>query len=323
MQSQDSKVESTTGSRQRGSRSAGRPVIVGEVLFDEFPDGSRVLGGAPFNVAWHLQAFGHRPLMITRIGSDEAGAEVRDSMSRWGLDLEGVQVDPQRPTGTVCVDLDSGQPSYTILADQAYDVIERVPAVVSARAADGRLLYHGTLAARTDISRQAILELREIPGISVFVDVNLRDPWWLEDKMTQLLEGVAWLKLNEDELRRLLPGDGGDGAEDVTAAAERLRRRVAASEVLVTRGELGAAFVSDGDAIELAPPPPRRMVDTVGAGDAFSAVWIAGELRGWTAETKLRRSLDFASRICTIRGATTTDKEVYDDVLDDWAHVES
>ena len=323
MQSQDSTVDSAAGSARRGSRPAGRPVIFGEILFDVFPDGSRVLGGAPFNVAWHLQAFGFRPLMISRIGCDEAGATIRDSMSRWGFDLEGVQIDRQKPTGAVRVDLDSGgQPSYTILPDQAYDAIEWAPAVAAARSADGALMYHGTLASRSDVSLRALLELRKTVDIPVFVDVNLRDPWWLEEKMTQLLEGVSWLKLNEDELQRLLPGVGGESTGEVTSAAERLRFRVAASEVLLTRGELGAVAVSDAGATELAPRPPRRMVDTVGAGDAFSAVWIAGQLRGWPVETTLRRSLDFASKICSIRGATTTERRLYGDVLDGWSHAE-
>ena len=72
-----------------GRALSGRPVVVGEVLFDLFPDDSRVLGGAPFNLAWHLQALGLEPLLITRVGADLEGAEVLEAMARWGLDRGG------------------------------------------------------------------------------------------------------------------------------------------------------------------------------------------------------------------------------------------
>ena len=82
----------------------GRPILIGEVLFDCFPDGSRVLGGAPFNVAWHLQAFGLDPLLISRVGADQAGDEVLAAMESWGMDRTGVQRDEELPTGWLAYD---------------------------------------------------------------------------------------------------------------------------------------------------------------------------------------------------------------------------
>ena len=85
-----------------------RPLIFGEVLFDAFPDGSRVLGGAPFNVAWHLRALGLDPLLVSRVGADGAGDEVLRAMHDWQLDVSGVQRDPNHPTGRVPVTLEGG-----------------------------------------------------------------------------------------------------------------------------------------------------------------------------------------------------------------------
>ena len=102
----------------------GLPIVVGEVLFDEMPDGVRVLGGAPFNVAWHLAAFGLRPLMISRVGADDAGDEVLAAMESWGMDTSGVQRDPVHPTGKVRVELDAGEPTFEILPGQAYDHVD-------------------------------------------------------------------------------------------------------------------------------------------------------------------------------------------------------
>ena len=102
----------------------GRPVVVGEVLFDHFPDGSRVLGGAPFNLAWHLRAMGLEPLLITRVGSDPEGAEVLETMARWGLDVSAVQLDHRHATGAVHVRFDGGEPVFDIPSGQAWDHLE-------------------------------------------------------------------------------------------------------------------------------------------------------------------------------------------------------
>ena len=88
-----------------------RITIFGEVLFDRFPDGSSVLGGAPFNVAWHLQAFGQRPLFISRIGRDRLGDTIRSAMQSWQMDVLGLQQDEIYPTGTVQVAIEQGEPS--------------------------------------------------------------------------------------------------------------------------------------------------------------------------------------------------------------------
>ena len=134
-----------TASDDKAELSQGRPVVFGEVLFDTFPDGAAVLGGAPFNVAWHLQGFGLDPLFISRIGDDEPGTRVLDTMRAWGMDIRGLQVDDDHPTGKVQVSLDHGQPSFSILADQAYDFIELEAAVGAATRAAPALLYHGSL----------------------------------------------------------------------------------------------------------------------------------------------------------------------------------
>ena len=101
-----------------------RICIFGEVLFDHFPDGTRVLGGAPFNVAWHLQAFGQSPHFISRVGNDSAGEAIRNAMHEWGMDTRGLQTDPARPTGRVEVSFVDGEPTYDIVHPCAYDAIE-------------------------------------------------------------------------------------------------------------------------------------------------------------------------------------------------------
>mgnify|MGYP001819291232 CR=1 FL=1 len=145
------------------------PVVFGEVLFDCFEDGSQVLGGAPFNVAWHLQAFGCAPLLISRVGDDPQGRQIRDTMQHWGMTTAGLQKDSAHPTGEVRVSLQAGQPSFDILPDRAYDHIQAdaMPPM------NPLLVYHGSLGLRLAESTQAIDRLLQQHPAPVFMDVNL------------------------------------------------------------------------------------------------------------------------------------------------------
>jgi len=298
-----------------------RPVIVGEVLFDVFDDGTRVLGGAPFNVAWHLKGFGLEPLFLTRIGDDDDGRRVARAMRDWDMDRRGLQVDTEAATGVVHVHDRDGEPSYDIIPDRAYDRLNAESAFESLGTTDGLLLYHGTLAARSEPSKSTIRHLRQRAGLPIFVDVNLRDPWWNREDVSTLIADATWIKLNEDELGRLVPQisatDDTGGSEPTTTAAE-LRSAIGARQVIVTRGERGALVEADEGVEQARPKLTERVVDTVGAGDAFSAVWILGLAHRWPPATTLDRALAFAARICSIRGATSTDRSLYRAMVATW-----
>jgi fructokinase len=288
----------------------GRPLIVGEVLFDVMPDGTRVLGGAPFNVAWHLEAFGLRPLMVTRVGTDDSGDEVLAAMESWGMDTSGVQRDDGRPTGCVQVDLQDGEPSFQILPNQAYDHLDRARAMELVTGEAYSLLYHGSLISRGDVSRAAVDGLKKESKLPVFVDVNLRDPWWDQEDVVASVRQARWVKLNESELD-LLSGGSVDGT------AEAFRANHALDVVVVTRGGRGAVVVDDGGTLDATPPAEVDVVDTVGAGDALSAVFILGLTRGWSTEATLKRALDFAAAMCTVPGATVRDHGFYSKFRDE------
>lgn len=289
-----------------------RPLVFGEVLFDRFPDEgggvTEVLGGAPFNVAWHLQAFTasspRPPRFISRVGDDPLGERIRAAMDEQGMDRSLLQRDLVHPTGTVEVSLDLGEPSYDIVAERAYDFID---ADGLPECAPGTLLYHGTLAARHPVSAAALRHLRESNQLAVFVDVNLRAPWWKPEQVSALVAGATWVKLNAEELGILAPA--GDSAE------ERARRLVEAkglSVAFVTLGANGAlAVTADGETLKLGPPRVARFVDAVGAGDGFASVLILGLLRGWPLPRMLERAQIFATAIVGQRGATSRDPAFY------------
>ncbi|WP_296807151.1 PfkB family carbohydrate kinase [Thiocapsa sp.] len=300
--------------------SADQPIvdIFGEVLFDCFPGGRRVLGGAPFNVAWHLRAFGAAPQLISAVGDDPQGEQVRRAMRDWGMDTSTLQTDPDHATGEVRVTLDDGEPTYEIIPDRAFDFIRAVdfPPV-------GELLYHGTLALRRPVSAATLNALKTRGHGIRFLDVNLRDPWWSLDETRGLLHDVDWVKLNRSELALLADGSGSNVGEirdaELTTLASAFLAQYGLSGLVVTLGGDGAFALGRGSSpVHVAPAPALAVKDTVGAGDAFASVLILGIVRRWPLATTLERAQSFASRIVEQHGATAADPALYRPYLDQW-----
>ncbi|WP_020676697.1 carbohydrate kinase family protein [Geopsychrobacter electrodiphilus] len=290
------------------SRSSGLTVF-GEVLFDCFPSGEQILGGAPFNVAWHLQALGNRPQFISRVGDDELGKTILAAMQTWGMSTTGVQFDPVHPTGQVAVKVVGNEPSYTILQDSAYDFVDA--AKIGPAASDG-VLYHGTLGLRNSVSRDAFQWLVQAADLKIFLDVNLRTPWWQQAEVHNWLAQAHWVKLNLDELRLL-----GFDSLDIHQEMARFQVEFQLEQLILTRGEAGALVrTAQGEYHEVVPKQAPLLVDTVGAGDAFSAVYIHGLLAGWSITKTLQVAQQFASKIIGLRGATTKDASFYQEIID-------
>ena len=287
------------------------PVIFGEVLFDCFPDGNSVLGGAPFNVAWHLQAFGLAPLVVSSIGDDDLGKKVRSAMKGWNMNTAGMQSDSVHPTGSVDIEFNNGEPQYTIVEQRAYDHINA--ALLPALPADS-LLYHGSLALRNPVSREALTSLKAQHDSTIFMDVNLRDPWWDKQFVLELANDADWVKLNEDELALLGSGEG-----PVETRAREFIDQHALKGLVVTLGAKGAlALTDDGEHETVSPSQTLDVVDTVGAGDAFTSVLILGITHGWPLGMTLQRAQGFASLIVGQQGATVQDQSFYRSMINDW-----
>lgn len=286
-----------------------RLCIFGEVLFDHFPDGSRVLGGAPFNVAWNLQALGQPVQFISRVGEDAEGSQVRDAMRDWGMDCSQLQSDPECPTGQVSVSLNNGEPSYDIVAPCAYDRIQPLQ-----EAPTCSLLYHGSLALRDPVSLCALDSLLAANPQIVFVDVNLRPPWWHKEAVLQLLARAHWVKLNTQELSELSHG----GDSDRQAALDFVAKHGLDGLVLTHGGEGAEIHTAWGDHFSITPDGGTPVVDTVGAGDAFASVILLGLARDWPLQLTLERAQTFASAQVGQRGATVPDRTYYQPFIDAW-----
>ncbi len=287
-----------------------RPVIFGEVLFDCFPDGSRVLGGAPFNVAWHCQAFGLQPLFISRVGDDALGREIKSAMQEWGMDSTGLQLDSDHPTGIVDVSIIDGEPAYDIVENSAWDFID---ALSIPESDEQSLLYHGSLVLRNQTSANSLGQLKQKYSQPGFIDVNLRPPWWTLSMIEEISQQARWLKLNVDELALIVPQEN-----DLESRVAYLFNTFDVDLIVVTQGSAGALAISANERCSVQPQNSNPVIDTVGAGDAFSSVLLLGIYKDWPLQQILNRAQEFASAVVGQRGATTRDRQFYQEFKVNW-----
>lgn len=298
--------------------------VFGEMLVDRFPTGP-VVGGAPFNVARHLAAFGHDPLMIGAVGRDASGTLVRREFERYGLRQQGLQVLDSHPTGEVEVRMQpGGAHQFIIGGDVAWDHVALGPAREALGSPSRGWFYAGTLALRAPATRETQLALMRAHEGRIFLDVNWRDGA-VETRHACVAAGLAHvIKVNEDELPMLCqwfalppPRDGASEAE-LGEAAMALLHALSLRMLLVTLGPRGALCAQNRGVTRIAPRRAVRVVDTVGAGDAFASVALAGLVRGWTTEVLLQRAIDFAGHVCEVRGAVPGELAAYREWTAHW-----
>ena len=265
------------------SEPAPAPFVVGlgELLWDEFPDGAgdtnRRPGGAPANVAFQCHQLGLAGRVASRVGDDPDGRELAAFLSEKGLQTDLIQTDAALPTGTVAVTHGADGPEYEIRRPAAWDAIEATDAL--AAAVDGAAaVCFGSLAQRDRRSRRAIREVisvRDQRVLAVF-DVNLRQEFFTADVLNESLKRANVLKLNEAEVPVVagLLGLPTDPALFLEAAADRWRLTAAC----VTRGADGCLVRIAGETAAVSSQPVT-VADTVGAGDAFTAGLIFALLR--------------------------------------------
>ncbi|MAG93860.1 MAG: carbohydrate kinase [Planctomycetaceae bacterium] len=259
-----------------------RPIVIGlgELLWDCFGD-SRRPGGAPANVAFQAGQLGCRGVVCTRVGGDESGDALCGFLSEQGLETDYVQRDAGHATGTVTVETSAtGQPTYTIHEDVAWDFMEFTPELETLMGNADAVCF-GTLAQRCEKSRHAIHTCLAAASEECLIvyDVNLRQDWYERAWIERSLAVANIVKLNDEEVEVVGPLLTGERLSS-RAFAEHLLERFALELVCITRGEEGCSLWTGAESVDL-PGVAVRVEDTVGAGDAFTAALITGLLRGW------------------------------------------
>ena len=294
-----------------------RPIIFGEVLFDVFADGKEVMGGAPFNTAWNLTGLGLNPLFITRIGRDERGKSVVGSMSRFGMDISGVQIDNYLPTGVMEVNTSLNKRKLGLPQAQAFDSIEKDKALEIAKSVDVSLLYHGTMPSRSKVSLEALMLLKKELNCHVYVDVNMRSPWVRGEIGVEMIKHATCVQANRIDFESMVGTCSFEGL-DFLGMTGYLKDIAGVKYLLVTLGKGGAILSSGGTNVEFKQLAKPKVMDTLGCGDAFAAAIITGMIKGWSIESTVDRANEFAASVCGIQGAVTEEKEFYSSIAGNW-----
>ncbi len=286
--------------------------IFGEVLYDCFPDGKKVLGGAPFNVAWNLKLLAQDPVFISCVGDDELGEEVTKKIKDIGITTSAVQLNTVYPTGIVNITFKENEPVFSIGPDQAYDHIKKPKMDIPKNS----ILYHGSLALRGDVSRETLFTLREMVE-TVFVDLNIRSPWFRLEVAEVCLNGIEWLKVNDSEYNVIM-GKKFKHDEMMISDTRKFMEKREIGHMIITCGSKGSWFVSKNQAFYTNAVRVDDFVDSVGAGDCFSAVCLFGILQGWSPEVMMERASKAAALVCSQQGATAIDKDACLELTKDW-----
>lgn len=300
-------------------------VVFGEALVDDFVT-EQLVGGAPFNVARNLAAFMSPQLMITRIGDDRNGAVVRGEFERFAMSESGLQLDRMEETGRVLVERRAGGHRFVILPKQAYDFIDPTHAIDALAGVTPAAIYFGTLAQRGPRSHDTLYKLLASTDATRFLDLNLRDGQTDRGCVSESLHAADIVKVNEEELQALfswyfqIEPETPLESDEVRAACRALLDMFALEALIVTLGHRGSVyFGADGALIvNRDNPAPPFVIDTVGAGDAFSAIFLLGRSRGWPLEQTLARANEFAGAICAVSGAVPRDIGFYDKWVARW-----
>ena len=275
---------------------------IGEVLWDLFPDG-RKLGGAPFNVVCNARELGAKGAMVSRIGDDDLGKEILAAVKEKGVDSRYVTADINYPTGTVSVLLDeNGKPDFTIHKNVAWDFISWDDSMKPLAASCDAVVF-GSLAQRSPVTRETIRRfLKSVPKnncLRVF-DINLRQSFYSKDIVHESLEFADILKINDDELPVVSNLFNIKG--NTTDIMERLINEYSLRLVALTRGSKGSLLVRNCETSDH-PGLKVNVVDTVGAGDAFTAAMTVSVLKGKSLDEINNNANRLAAFVCTQRGA--------------------
>ena len=277
-------------------------VGIGEVLWDLMPGGKQ-LGGAPANFAHHAHSLGAEAVVITRVGEDDLGREILQRLKQSEIAAGAVQIDANKPTGTVAVTLrDGGVPHFSIQEDVAWDWI--VPTDLALKAVgEADAICFGSLAQRSPVSRASIQQLMAAApakALRIF-DINLREHYYSREIIEQSLRLANVLKLNDTELRALatLFDLGSHPKQQIQGLSELFELQL----IALTRGPQGSLLYQGGQWSEHLSQPVE-VVDTVGAGDAFTAALTVGLLSKVNLHEFHAVAAQVARFVCSHAGAT-------------------
>jgi len=271
----------------------------GEILWDTLPSGRRP-GGAPMNVALHLNRFGIKSIVASSVGNDPDGRELLDFLKRTGLDTRLVQINQELPTSEAKVMLDAeNNATFVIVEPVAWDNIMLNDELWS-ELKNSRALVYGSLVARNRATRETLFALLQSDALKI-MDVNLRPPFDKEETVKALLAKSDIVKLNDSELVTITDWYRISG--DLSRRMHSFQQIYNLKTLIVTRGKDGAWLLHDGAFYEHLGFKVDT-VDTVGSGDAFLAGFLAAYFEKKGMDQALTEACAVGAYVATRSGAT-------------------
>jgi fructokinase len=285
-------------------------VCFGEVLWDVFPT-HKTIGGAPLNVALRLKSFQNDISLISCLGDDTSGKELKLELEKFSISYY-LQTDKEYKTSTVAISLDkNGSASYLIHKPCAWDNIQ-VNNELKSLVKNSDAFIFGSLVARSNTSRNTLITLLDISKFSVF-DVNLRSPHYQISSIQILMNAANFIKFNDDELKEISSSLG-----CLSASIEQtilfIANKTNTTSIAVTLGSKGAIlflkerfFYCKGYQVEVA--------DTVGSGDSFLATLIDALLKDEDPQLAIDKSCAVGALVAKNKGANPMISEVEIDAI--------
>lgn len=281
---------------------------IGEILFDVY-EGEKQIGGAPFNFIYHINKIAGKTNFITAIGDDESGKEILGFLKSQYISSKYVDVKNNIATGKVLIELNENKiPNFTIYENTAYDYINLSNTEENEIISESKLIYFGSLCQRSEMSRKTIQNLVTSTNQSMF-DINIRQNFYTKEIIESSLNACTILKINEDELK-LIADLCLDRNEGYYQSVNKIKKKYNIDFVSVTKGEEGAELFSNTET-SFCKSPKVNVVDTVGAGDAYSAILALGILNSVDTEKTNFLATSFASEVIQRKGALIKDEEIY------------
>lgn len=277
-------------------------VGMGEALWDVLPEGKKI-GGAPANFAYHVSQFGLPSCVVSAIGDDALGKEIIENFTSKGLDQLIAEV--PYPTGTVQVEIDqTGIPLYDIKESVAWDNIPYTEHL-DALAKRTKAVCFGSLAQRNVVSRNTINHFldtmpKDDDSLIVF-DVNLRQGFYNKEILCKSMQNCNILKINDEELITVSRMFGYPGI-DLQDKCWILLGKYNLKMLILTCGINGSYVFTPGN-VSFQPTPKVEVADTVGAGDSFTAAFIASILKGKSVTEAHTIAVKTSAFVCTQKGA--------------------
>lgn len=277
-------------------------VGMGEALWDVLPEGKKI-GGAPANFAYHVSQFGLNSRVVSAVGEDKLGTEILDNFRAKQLNCM-IETVPYR-TGTVQVELDAeGVPCYDIKEGVAWDNIPFTPALADL-ARQTRAVCFGSLAQRSVVSRQTINSfLDAMPqddNVLKIFDVNLRQSFYTKEILCNSFSKCNILKINDEELVTVSRMFGYPGI-DLQDKCWILLAKYNLKMLILTCGVNGSYVFTPGN-VSFVETPKVEVADTVGAGDSFTATFVAAILKGLCVQEAHKLAVKVSAYVCTQNGA--------------------